>query len=345
MMKAINISFIFQLVIVFSGLLSAVPAWAQTARIELYSIRTTTLTDEQFLNGVKEGQPVTIAGELRLPRPGTDRLPAVVFLHGSGGVNSSVADRWTQEFLSMGIATFVMDSFTGRGLVTTSNVKTGGQAQLGRLAMIVDAYRALELLSRHPRIDPARIAVMGFSRGGQSALYASVQRFQRMHGPAGLEFAAYIPFYASCNTTFRDDGGVTDRPIRIHHGAADDYVPVAPCRPYVARLRAAGKDVELTEYPNAHHVFDNPGFKTPAKAENSETTRNCILHEGPNGRVLNSKTGQPFTYKDPCVEFGPTLAYNAEAHAAAVKTVKEQLRTTFRLPWTSASHAAADERR
>lgn len=309
----------------------AVPAYAQTARVELHSIRTVTLTDEQFLNGVKQGQPATIAGELRLPRPGTDRLPAVVFLHGSGGVNSSVADRWTQELLGVGIATFVMDSFTGRGIVTTSNIDTGGQAQLGRLVMTLDAYRALELLARHPRIDPARIAVIGFSRGGQSALYASLRRFQRMHGPAGLEFAAYIPFYAACGTTYRDDGQITDRPIRIHHGAADDYVPVAPCRPYVARLRAAGKNVELTEYPNAHHVFDNPGFKTPVTAARSETTRNCTLHEDQNGRIINSRTGQPFTYKDPCVEFGPTLAYNAEAHAASVKAVKEFLGTTFRL--------------
>lgn len=326
-----SIKSLIQWLPVLAALVIAIPTYAQTARIELHAIRTTTLTDEQFLNGVKEGQPATIAGELRLPRPGTDRLPAVVFLHGSGGVNSRVADSWTQELLGLGIATFVMDSFTGRGLVSTNNAKTGGQAQLGRLAMIVDAYRALELLARHSRIDPDRIAVMGFSRGGQSALYASVQRFQRMHGPAGLEFAAYIPFYAACNTTFREDGGVTDRPIRIHHGAADDYVPVAPCRPYVARLRAAGKDVELTEYPNAHHVFDNPGFKTPVKAANSETTRNCVLHEDQNGRVINSQTGQRFTYMDPCVEFGPTLAYNSEAHAASVMAVKAFLRETFQL--------------
>jgi dienelactone hydrolase len=312
-----------------SVLIIAISAHAQTARIELHAIRSSTLTDEQFLKGVKEGHPVTLAGELRLPRPGTDRLPVVVLLHGSGGVNSRIADDWTRELLSMGIATFVVDSFTGRGLVNTNNVKTGGQAQLGRLAMVVDAYRALELLARHPRVDPDRIALMGFSRGGQSALYASVQRFQRMHGTAGLAFAAHIPFYAPCNTTYREDAVVTDRPIRIFHGAADDYVPVAPCRLYVARLRAAGKNVELTEYPDAYHVFDNPGFKNPVKAANSETTRNCVLHEDQNGRVLNSKTGLPFTYKDPCVELGPTLAYNAEAHAAAVKAVKEQLAAAF----------------
>jgi acetyl esterase/lipase len=188
-----------------TALLIAFSAHAQTARIEIHPLRTVTLTDEQFLNGVKKGQPMTIAGELRLPRPWTDRMPVVVILHGSGGVPPR-SGHWTQEFLNMGIATFVLDSFSGRGITGTS----ADQDQLGRLAMIVDAYRALELLALDPRLDPGRIALIGFSRGGQSALYASVRRFQKMHGPQGLEFTAYIPFYAACNTRFKEDENVTD---------------------------------------------------------------------------------------------------------------------------------------
>ena len=307
-----------------TALLIAFSAHAQTARIEIHPLRTVTLTDEQFLNGVKKGQPMMIAGELRLPRPWTDRMPVVVILHGSGGVPPR-SGHWTQEFLNMGIATFVLDSFSGRGITGTS----ADQDQLGRLAMIVDAYRALELLALDPRLDPGRIALIGFSRGGQSALYASVRRFQKMHGPQGLEFTAYIPFYAACNTRFKEDENVTDKPIRIHHGSADDYVPVAPCRSYVARLKAAGKDVTLTEYPGARHAFDNPAFEEPVRAERSQTTRNCALHEDESGRVVNSKTGQLFNHKDACVQLGPTLAYNADAHAAAVKAVKEQLAVAF----------------
>jgi len=298
---------------------------AQVARMEIHSFQSTTLTDQEFLNGSKAGRPVTLAGELRFPRPGNDRMPVVVLLHGSGGVSGYVTD-WEQDLLAMGVATFVIDSFTARGIVNTIN----DQSQLGWLAMIVDGYRALDLLARHPRIDPARIALMGFSRGGVAALYASVKRFQRMHGPAGQEFAAHIPFYPSCGTAFRDDEDVTDKPIRLFHGSADDYVPVAPCRAYVDRLKAKGKDVQLTEYAGAGHVFDGQAYKKPVKLEKAQTRRQCQLAETDDGVIVNAKTKQPFTYADPCVEYGPTIAYDEKASTEARKAIREFVTATLK---------------
>ena len=222
------------------------------ARTEVRPIETLTLTDQQFLTGDKSGKAAVIAGELRLPQGASGRLPAVVLMHGSGGAGPR-EEFWSKTFNEMGIASFLVDSFSGRGLTSVS----ANQAMLGRFNMILDAYRAHANLSAHARIDRSRIALMGFSRGGQTALYASLKRFHQAWDPE-VAFAAYIPLYASCNPTLIGDTDVSGVPIRMFHGAADDYVPVAPCRAYVERLRAVGNDVQLTEFADAHHAYDNP---------------------------------------------------------------------------------------
>jgi dienelactone hydrolase len=154
------------------GILSTQGATAEpsqadlAARIDLRAVNSLTLTDEQFLTGDKNGKAVTLAGELRLPRGTSGRIPVVMLLHGSGGVNGG-NELWAKHFNEMGVASFVLDSFSERGITSTST----DQALLGRLNMILDAYRAFDVLAAHPRIDATRMAIMGSSRGGQSALY------------------------------------------------------------------------------------------------------------------------------------------------------------------------------
>ena len=313
--------------LVVSAVLPISSVSAQIARLELHAIQTQTPTEQEFLTGKKDAKPAIISGELRIPRTGTDRLPAVILLHGSGGP-SGLQDNWAREFATLGIATFIVDSFTGRGVTNTQN----DQDQLSRWAHIGDAYRALEVLGKHSRIDPARVVVMGFSRGGGAAHYSALKRFAAMHGPVGgLTFAGHIALYPTCNRVFIEGLDVADKPIRIFHGAADDYVPAAGCRAYVERLRKVGKDISLTEYPGAHHVFDNPALKNPVKLPQAQTTRGCpVLEEVPGGRIVNSQTKQPFTYaSDPCVERGVTIAYDAQAHAEVVKAIKEFLIVTL----------------
>jgi dienelactone hydrolase len=296
------------------------------ARTELRPFETLTLSDRQFLTGDKNGKAATIAGELRLPQGSNGRLPAVILLHGSGGPGGG-NEFWAKHFNEIGVASFLIDSFSGRGITRTST----NQAQLGRYNMIVDAYRGADLLAAHPRIDPGRIAVIGFSRGGQSALYSSLKRFQPTWTPRAT-FAAHIALYASCNPTLIDDTDVSAVPIRLYHGTADDYVPVAPCRAYVERLRAAGRDAELTEYPDAHHVYDNPlAPNPPAVAKASQSVRACTLKEEPLGTIVNAATGEPFSYRDPCIQTGPHLGYNEAAATATRASVKDLLRTVFKL--------------
>ena len=121
-----------------------------------------------------------------------------------------------------------------------------------------------------------------------------------MWNRSGIEFAACIPFYPDCATTFVSDTDVADGPIRIFGGTRDDYNPIALCKAYVERLKAAGRDVQLTEYPDAPHAFDNPFGPVPAAvASNAQTVRHCVIREEPTGLLINASTRQGFTYKDP----------------------------------------------
>jgi len=295
------------------------------ARTELHAIHTLTLSDRQFLSGDLNGKETITSGQLRIAQ-GLGRLPVIVLQHGSGGMGANI-EMWSKEFNAIGVSTFALDGFTGRGLTEVSTK----QALLGRLNFILDIYRGLDVLAHHPRVDPQRVALMGFSRGGQAALYASLRRFHQMWNKSGIEFAAYVPFYPDCATSFVSDTEVADRPIRIFGGTLDDYDPINRCKPYVEQLKAAGHDVILTEYPNAPHSFDNPlGARPAVVSPNSESVRNCTIKEEPLGNLINATTGETFTYKDPCVVHGPHMGYDPDATQQAKETVTTFMRTILK---------------
>jgi len=74
---------------------------------------------------------------------------------------------------------------------------------------------------------------------------------QAMEQPA-LEFAAHLPFYPGCATTF-DKPIPTSAPSLFLMGEKDDYTPAAQCIVYLERLKAGGAKVDSKIYPGAYH--------------------------------------------------------------------------------------------
>jgi dienelactone hydrolase len=89
----------------------------------------------------------------------------------------------------------VFDSFRGRNLIevcTNARTLTGTQR-------IPDAYGALRILVTHPKIDPRRVALMGFSHGGILTIGASTVWAKETFAPSGQPaFRAFLPFYPYC---------------------------------------------------------------------------------------------------------------------------------------------------
>jgi dienelactone hydrolase len=200
--------------------------------------------------GFAFGASSQISGELTFPE-GRGPFPAVILAHGCNG-NRNIERAWGPVLRNWGYATFVIDSFQPRGL---TEVCTQGGV-LVPLQRVPDAYGALRVLAVHPRIDPRRIALMGFSHGGSLTMLASTAWAKETFAPAGQpSFRAFFPFYPNCNAVFPERNRVS-APVRIHMGEADDWTPAKPCAELAASLKASGQDVSIDLYPGAHHAFD-----------------------------------------------------------------------------------------
>ncbi len=93
-------------------------------------------------------------------------------------------------------------------------------------------------------------------------------------------------------------------PLLMLHGTADNWVPPAPCRKYIARLKAAGNIANMIEYPDAHHVFDAPFFAKVSTVPDASTAAHCHFQEMDGGVLANADTGKPLAPADAC-NMGP----------------------------------------
>lgn len=308
-------------VVVLVWLVAATGATAQFLPVEQVEIPSATFSDEQFLRGeAASGEPVSLKATLKLP-DGPGAHPVVILLHGSDGPDSSAVNGWRIALSVMGYATLRIDSFGRRGVQQTST----DLGAVSQFAQIFDAYRAVELLSADARINPEGLVLIGFSRGGTTALYASHQRFHELYGPKTGKIAGYLPFYPACNFELVRGTELVDTPVREFHGAADDWTSPAVCKSYIERLKAAGADIEMTIYDGARHAFDASLARSVVKIDTAQRSFDCMRVEDTDGVLLNRDTGKPFSYADTCVTLGPTAQYDKAATEAAVAAVGEFL--------------------
>jgi dienelactone hydrolase len=211
--------------------------------------------------------------------PGPGRHPAVVFLHGCGGlmVKGQVGRReqaWAATFNQAGETVLMVDSFTPRGVHKMCSPSTY-QATVFK-ARPFDAYAALLYLQMQPDIDPQRIGLMGWSEGG-GALLATIAENSPAR-PAYLaqgDFRAAVAFYpARCN--LRAHGPwVSHIPLLVLNGLLDVWTPAEPCRDLLNSAAASHSRADIVIYPNAVHDFDSPGMHVVRRPD--YTTRTGIV--------------------------------------------------------------------
>ncbi len=119
------------------------------------------------------------SGSILLPQ-GQPPFPAVIVLHGCNGVSQNTF-AWARRLASWGYAALIINSFTPRHLVQVCD----GSRALPGPERAKDVFAGAAYLRTRSDIDPARIAVLGYSHGGWTALNAStVKRIEQQGAPS-----------------------------------------------------------------------------------------------------------------------------------------------------------------
>ncbi len=205
--------------------------------------------------GPEDDPPTEAQGALFLP-PGphaAHSLPAVVLLHGAGGIIANRELAYGAQLAAMGIAALAVDSFGARGGAGMGF--TERLMAITETMLVADAYAGLRYLAERPEIDGKRVVLTGFSYGAMATTYALYAQLADRLAAAGLRFAGHVAFYGPCIARF-DDSRTTGAPLLMLQGAEDVLTDPARCEATAAALRRGGSAVEILRYPGAVHQWD-----------------------------------------------------------------------------------------
>ena len=192
--------------------------------------------------------------------------PVIVALHG-GGEYGSDGYRQTNVGLAPAIRRNV-ERFPAIVIFPQAKAdgRPGWQLDGGEAALL-----ELDKTIREFRGDPKRVVLTGYSAGGNGTWSLALRYPERFAGLVvvcgfvgefrGRATAVLYPALATGPDPYSVVAKrVSSIPIRIFHGAKDDVVLPERSRQMFAALKAAGANVEYTEFPEANHNAWDPTY-------------------------------------------------------------------------------------
>src|SRR5512140_96732 len=227
--------------------------------LSFFSCATVKTTDTGFLDRTAAIGATTYPYVVYVPkeRPPGEKLPVVLFLHGTGERGSDglrqtttgigTAIRWNRARVKMLV---VMPQ-------TPSNARWLGEP-------LDAALKAVDATIREFDGDPHRVVATGISLGGYGVYaiaYEHPERFAALAPVCGgildhasAHAAVRLPATAGADDPYAAVAAkIRAIPVWIFHGAKDDVIPPDEARRMSTALRAAGANVKYTEFPDANH--------------------------------------------------------------------------------------------
>ncbi len=180
----------------------------------------------------------------------TGPRPGVLVVHEWWGLNDFAREK-ARALAELGYVALAVDMY-GQGQVVTTVEEAGrlaGQFRGDATLWRERAKAGLDALAAHPRVDPRKIAAIGFCFGGSTVLQMAA---------AGYDLAAVVSFHGGLAPFAEADAARIKARILVLHGAADTLVPDELVQAFQDSLRKSRADWQIVVYGGAKHSFTNP---------------------------------------------------------------------------------------
>lgn len=201
----------------------------------------------------KQGDTL-LEGNLAYDNAQTGPRPAVIVVHDWMG-NGEFSRKKAEELARLGYVGFAADIY-GKGVRAKDSkeaAELAGKYKGDRALLRARVNAALETLKQFPKVDPKRIAVMGFCFGGTTSLELA---------RSGADIVGLVSFHGGLSTPTPADAKNIKARLLILHGADDPYVKPDEVTAFKKEMDDEKVNYKLIAYPGAVHSFTNPAAGT-----------------------------------------------------------------------------------
>lgn len=179
------------------------------------------------------------------------KRPGVLVIHEWTGVGPYVKKR-AKQLAAMGYVAFAADIY-GKGVRPATPELAAKEAAKYRGADrgLIRARGAagLDRLASFAKVDPGRLAVIGYCFGGTAALELA---------RSGANLRGTVSFHGGLDTPVPADALKIKGKVLVLHGADDPNVPPPQVAAFQQEMRLAKANWEMVYYGGAVHSFTNP---------------------------------------------------------------------------------------
>jgi dienelactone hydrolase len=179
-------------------------------------------------------------------KPG--KKPGVMVVHEWWGLNEDAKNRATM-LAELGYVALAADMY-GNAQVTEHAADAGKMATQVRSNMKAWLGRAnagLDVLRKSDKVDPTKLAVMGYCFGG------STSQLVAYSGAEGVK--AVVSFHGALVVPTPEQAKAVKAKILICHGADDTFITADTITKFRKALDDAGTKYQFESYPGAVHSF------------------------------------------------------------------------------------------